>query len=181
VNTARSHLDALVEDGLAARAAEARDGPGRPRTLYSADGPAPGPRAYALLAEMLAGLTSSLDHAGATAVETGKAWGRPLVERAAPSQQVDAEDALARLNRMLDAVGFQPRVRPTEKSTEVGLHHCPFREIAEKHAEVVCAIHLGLMQRAMKELNAPVEAKSLDPFVTPNLCIAYLQSAKAAS
>lgn len=176
LNTARFHLDALVEDGLAERTSEARDVPGRPRILYSAEGPAPGPRSYALLAEMLTGLVASLKDPGLAAVEAGRAWGRHLVERTAPSERVDADEAVSRLNRLLDAIGFQPEVRTTKKVTEVRLHHCPFREVAEKHTDVVCAIHLGLMQGALGELNAPVEATSLEPFVTRHLCVARLQA-----
>jgi predicted ArsR family transcriptional regulator len=175
LNTARFHLDGLVEDRLAQRTSEPRDTPGRPRILYTAEGPAPGPRSYGLLAEMLTGLIASFEDAGPAAVEAGKAWGRHLVDRAAPSERVDAPEAVARLNRVLDAIGFEPEVRKTNKRTEVRLHHCPFREVAAKHSDVVCALHLGLMQGALNELNAPLEAISLEPFVQPNLCIARLQ------
>ena len=180
LNTARFHLDALVDDGLAERTAEPREVPGRPRILYSAQGPAPGPRSFGLLAEMLTGLVASLPDAGPIAVEAGKAWGRHLVERAAPSERVDAEEAVARLHRVLEAIGFRPEVRSARKGTEIRLHHCPFREVAEKHTDVVCAIHRGLMQGALDELNAPLEATSLEPFVTPQMCVARLQAARPA-
>jgi predicted ArsR family transcriptional regulator len=175
VNTARFHLDGLVEDGLAERATESRETPGRPRILYSSEGPSLGPRSYELLAEMLTGFVSSLDDAGPATVGLGKAWGRHLIERAAPSERMDTAEAVARLDRMLDAVGFQPESHATESGVEVRLQRCPFREVAEKHTDVVCAIHLGLMQGALEELDAPVAATSLQPFVTPHLCIARLQ------
>lgn len=178
VNTARFHLDGLVDDGLAERTTESRATRGRPRVLYSPAGPAPGPRSYELLAEMLTGFMSSLEDAGPAAVELGKAWGRHLVERPAPSEHVDAREALIRLNRVLDAVGFGYDVRANEGDTDVRLHHCPFREVAEKHTEVVCQIHLGLMQGALDELGAPLAATSLDPFVTPRLCLAHLAPAQ---
>jgi predicted ArsR family transcriptional regulator len=178
LNTARFHLDGLVEDQLAERTSEPREQPGRPRILYSAHGPVPGPRSYALLAEMLTGLVASLQDAGPAAVEAGRAWGRHLVERAAPSERVDKAEAIRRLNRVLDSIGFQPEVRTTKKGTEVCLHHCPFREVAERHTDVVCAIHLGLMQGALEEVQAPLEATSLEPFVAANLCVAQLQSRK---
>lgn len=174
VNTARFHLDALVEGRLVERTSEARDQPGRPRILYAAQGPIPGPRSYALLAEMLTGLLASFPDAGPAAVAAGQAWGRHLVERAAPSEQLGEADAVARLNRLLDAIGFEPEVRTTDSGSEVCLRHCPFREVAAKHNDVVCAIHLGLMQGALSELQAPVDVASLEPFVTPNLCVARL-------
>lgn len=180
-NTARFHLDGLVDDGLAERATEPRQAPGRPRILYTSQGPTPGPRSYELLSEMLTGLVSSLDDAGAASVGLGKAWGRHLVERAAPSEHLDTQEAVTRLNRLLDAVGFQSEVGATAEGTEVRLHHCPFREVAQKHADTVCAIHLGLMQGALDELGAPLVATSLEPFVTPQMCIAHLHETKAAS
>lgn len=181
LNTARFHLDTLVEDRLAERTAEPRDAPGRPRILYSAEGPQPGPRSYALLAEILTGLVSSLKDSEAVTVETGRAWGQHLVERAAPSEQIDAEEAVTRLGRVLDAIGFQPEIGPgrTKTDTDVRLHHCPFREVAQRHTDVVCTIHLGLMQGALDALQAPVEAAALEPFVKPNLCIARLRTTTA--
>ncbi|MFZ5850475.1 MAG: helix-turn-helix transcriptional regulator [Actinomycetota bacterium] len=182
VNTARFHLDGLVADGLAERAAEPRAIPGRPRILYTAHGAVPGPRSYRLLAEMLTGLVSAAPDAGAAALAAGRHWGRHLVERTAPWQQVDATEAVHRLNRLLDAVGFQPETHPGAGTTdtEVRLRHCPFLEVAERHRDVVCAIHLGLMRGALEELRAPVEAASLAPFVTPSLCVAQLRTATAA-
>jgi len=182
INTARFHLDALVSDGLAERSSEERDVPGRPRILYAARGQLPGPRSYKLLAEMLTGLVASLADRPAAA-EAGRAWGRHLVERAAPSQRVDADEATVRLNRVLDAIGFQPEIRrgKTKTDIEIRLHHCPFREVAERHTDVVCEIHLGLMQGALLELQAPVEATALEPFVSPNLCVARLRGAKTGT
>ena len=179
VNTARFHLGGLVGDGLAERTAEERDLPGRPRILYTARTEVLGPHSYGLLAEMLTGLVASLDDAGPAAVETGRAWGRHLVDRPAPSQRVDANDATARLNRVLDSIGFQPEVRTGSDGIEIRLHHCPFREVALRHTDVVCAIHLGLIQGALAELRAPLEAQSLEPLVAPSLCVARLRAARA--
>lgn len=176
VNTARFHLDGLVSDGLAERTAEERDTPGRPRILFTARAEAAGPRSFQLLAEMLTGLVASLDGAGPAAVEAGRAWGRHLVERPAPSQPVDADEATARLFRVLDAIGFQPETRPDAGGVQVRLRHCPFREVAERHADVVCEMHLGLIQGALSELRAPLQAVSLEPFVAPSLCVARLRA-----
>jgi predicted ArsR family transcriptional regulator len=53
-NTARFHLDKLVEAGLAARERQARATPGRPGMAYrAAGGGLTGERRYRLLAEML--------------------------------------------------------------------------------------------------------------------------------
>lgn len=174
LNTARFHLDGLVEEGLAMRASEPRDVPGRPRILYSADGPVPGPRSYGLLAEMLTGLVASLKDAGPAAAHAGRAWGGHLVERSAPSERISAGEAVTRLNRVLDAVGFAPEARTTKQGTEVLLHHCPFREVAVQQRDVVCSLHLGLIRGVLDEVRAPLHANRLDPFVEPTVCLAHL-------
>jgi predicted ArsR family transcriptional regulator len=179
-NTARFHLDGLVADGFAERATEERAAPGRPRILYGARAEGPGQRSFALLAEMLTGLVVSLGGAGPISLEAGRAWGRHLVDRPPPSRPVHADDATARLNRMLAEIGFEPEMSTGSDGVEVRLHHCPFRGVADRHTDVICAIHLGMMQGALGELRAPLEAESLEPFVTPNLCVGRLRPMSSA-
>jgi predicted ArsR family transcriptional regulator len=175
VNTARFHLDGLVTSGHVERCTQKRATPGRPGILYSVRSDGPGPRNYGLLAQMVTGLVASLDAAGSRATEAGRDWGRHLVQRPLLSERLDAEAAIDRLTEMLDTVGFAPEVTRDGAQVRIGLHHCPFREVAESHAQVVCALHLGLMQGALGELRAPVELEGLQPLVTPQLCLARLQ------
>ena len=174
VNTARFHLDALVRQGRAERRTEGRDSPGRPRVLYTAAPDGTGPRSYRLLARMLTSLVASLDHDGSGAADAGRAWGRHLVERGAPMERLDEDAALQRLHTLLAEVGFEPETRAD--SAEVRIHHCPFLEVAQDHPEVVCALHRGLMEGALDELDAPVGVEDLEPFVTPRLCVARLRN-----
>lgn len=177
VNTARFHLDALVTEGLAERSSEQRVVPGRPRVLYAPRGPVLGPRSFRLLAEMLTGLVASRPDAGPAAVDAGRAWGRHLVDRSEPSRQLGADEAVTRLVQVLDDVGFQPEAHlPNSGLPELRLHNCPFREVAEQHHGVVCGLHLGLMRGALEELRAAVVVTGLDPFVTPTLCLAQLDT-----
>jgi predicted ArsR family transcriptional regulator len=175
INTARFHLDGLVCDGLATRKVEARGTRGRPRILYiSRDGQ--GPRSFGLLAQLLTALVASLDGASQATLAIGRAWGGNLVNEMSPEPPVDLDEALVRFSALLEAIGFEPEiVKPSPKKVEVRLHHCPFREVAELHAEVICNLHLGLMQGALSQLHAKVEALPLSPFVTPNLCTATLR------
>jgi predicted ArsR family transcriptional regulator len=176
VNTARFHLDGLVDDGLASRRSEPRATPGRPRVLYTATLDQAGPRSFGLLAEMLTGLVVSLDGAGPAAVDAGRRWGSQLVQRPSSPRRLGAPEALDRLLEVLVDVGFEPELDGGGQPTEVRLRHCPFREVAQSHADVVCALHLGLMQGALSELQAPVDVTSLEPFVTPSLCIGRLRA-----
>jgi predicted ArsR family transcriptional regulator len=179
VNTARFHLDGLVDVGLATRSREARSEPGRPRSVYAAkpNGRQVGQRSYRLLSQILTSfLASAVAEPAEASVEAGRAWGRYLTDRPAPFQHVAAEEALARLMRILTEIGFEPDAAGTVKKRQINLRHCPFREIAKEHHEVVCSIHLGLMQGALTEMKAPMSADRLEPFVEPALCVAHLSA-----
>lgn len=183
-NTARFHLDALVESGAAERTIEERDQPGRPRTLYTArpDGARAGRRSYRLLAEILAGsVATETSEPAAAAVRAGEEWGRYLADRPPPFRRVDAQSAVRQLVEALDEVGFSPEAVTNGPEQQIHLHHCPFRETAEHHREVVCSIHLGLMQGLLDEIDAPIEATELEPFVEPTLCIAHMTARHPAA
>jgi predicted ArsR family transcriptional regulator len=92
---------------------------------------------------------------------------------------VTAEQATADLVRVLDEIGFAPEAVTSGRKRQVLLHHCPFREAAEQHREVVCSVHLGLMRGLLEESGAPLQAERLDPFVEPSLCVTHL-AARAA-
>lgn len=177
-NTARFHLDGLVEQGLAHRETERRDVPGRPRALYAAtaDSPRAGGRSYRLLAEILTSYVAThTKDPGKAALEAGEAWGRFLAERPDPLRRVGAAEAERQLVDTLEDIGFAPEAVTAGRERQIRLHRCPFREAAEAvHGEVVCAVHLGLMRGMLTELDAPLDAKRLDPFVEPSLCVARL-------
>jgi predicted ArsR family transcriptional regulator len=176
-NTARFHLDGLVDAGLAARATEERSQPGRPRMVYratTADVPT-GQRSYRLLADMLTKIVAdAVPEPEAAAVAAGESWGRYLAERPAPSQRVDAEDAIRRLTKVLADAGFAPGAVTDPAAPVIPLRHCPFREIAQHGPAVVCSLHLGLMRGVLAEVRAPLAAQRLEPFVEPSLCLAHL-------
>jgi len=179
-NTARFHLDALAEAGLAERRPEERDQPGRPRILYAAvpDAARAGKRNYRLLAEILTGyLAAHLPQPAQAAREAGQAWGRYLADPPPPHRRVDADAATEQLVGILDEIGFAPESVTTDDDRRVLLRHCPFRETAEEHREVVCSVHLGLMQGVLAGLDAPLTADRLDAFVEPHLCVGHLRSA----
>jgi predicted ArsR family transcriptional regulator len=182
-NTARFHLDGLVETGLAERAIEDRRVPGRPRTLYTAspDAAPTGRRSYRLLSEILTTfLSSQVAQPAKAAVKAGAAWGRYLAEKPAPFQRVDAAHATRQLVSVLDVVGFAPEAATAGGRRRILLHHCPFREVAESHGDIICSLHFGLMQGLLSELDAPLQADRLDPFVEPSLCVVQLSTPAGA-
>jgi predicted ArsR family transcriptional regulator len=175
-NTARFHLDGLVDAGLVERAIEDRGVPGRPRTLYSANSDAAitGRRSYRLLTEILASLLASQRQPAKAAMDAGNAWGRYLVSKPAPFEHVDSASATRQLVSALDDIGFAPEAVTAGRKRRILLHHCPFRDVVESQGEVICSIHLGLMQGLLGELDAPLHAERLEPFVEPSLCVAHL-------
>ncbi len=176
-NTARFHLDALVDAGLAARAPKERTTPGRPSMAYRAvaGGETMGRRRYRLLAEMLTSLIAGmLPKPGEAAGEAGREWGRYLTEPPPPYQRLDAGEAVGRLTATMAEIGFAPEAVTDGTQYQLRLRQCPFREVAENHQDVVCQLHLGLMQGALAQMRAPVTADRLQPFAEPSLCIAYL-------
>jgi predicted ArsR family transcriptional regulator len=191
-NTTRFHLDGLAEAGLVRRVPEGRDRPGRPRMVYRAEAP-DGRHSYRLLAEMLASLVSGMlpDPEGA-AIEAGRAWGRHLADPPAPFQRLGTAEALERLDRMMAGMGFRPEIehgadhpgpdgpggqdgRDGPEEVRIRVRNCPFGTVAERHADVVCPLHLGLIQGALTEMGVPLAADRLDPLVEPHLCLAYLR------
>jgi predicted ArsR family transcriptional regulator len=180
-NTVRMHLGALVSQGRAERVAPERHRPGRPPLLFRAvpKMDPTGPRNYRLLAEILTGgLAARRDPAGA-AFAAGRRWGgqlalfapTPTGDRGAAVESGEPTD---RLVALLDDLGFAPERRDVERKPYIGLRHCPFLELAETRAQVVCPVHLGLMQSALEAWGASVTVDRLDAFVEPDLCLARL-------
>lgn len=179
-NTARFHLEALVSDGVLDRVPEPPSGRGRPRVGYRArPGLARGEtRRYHLLAEILLGhLAQTSDDPSAAATAAGRSWGAYLVPRPAPSRgAISREEAGVRLTAMLDELDFAPELDRggADGPDRVRLRHCPFLELARPHSELVCPLHLGLMQGALTELQAPTTVTSLEPFAESGACIAHV-------
>lgn len=173
-NTARFHLDGLVEAGLATREAQARATPGRPSVAYrTTDGDPAAGRRYRLLAEMLTSLIAGVMPEPATAaVAAGREWGAYLTEQPPPYQRPGAEEAVERLTAIMEQLGFAPQAGTGEAT--LCLRQCPFREVAQAHQDVVCSLHLGLMRGALAKMRAPVTADRLEPFAEPTLCVAHL-------
>ncbi len=177
-NTARFHLEALVQAGLATRETEDRETPGRPRVCYRAvaDGPG-GRRRYRLLAEMLTSLiAATMPEPAQAAEDAGREWGTYLTNQPPPYQRPTAEEAVAKLTAITEELGFSPRAEADDGRGHrlLYLRQCPFREVAKHHQDVICALHLGLMRGALDRMRAPVTTDQLEPFVEPGLCVARL-------
>lgn len=175
-NTARFHLDGLVDAGLAAREPRARATPGRPSMTYraaSGGGLAAG-RRYRLLAEMLSSMIAAvLPDAANASTEAGREWGAYLTEQPPPYERPGAGESIDKLLATLGGLGFACRPVADGNPYDLRMVECPFRDVARHHQDVVCSLHLGLMQGALAKMRAPVSAAGVEPF-SERGCIAHL-------
>lgn len=145
VNTVRPHLERMREVGLLQVDTEARGGVGRPQHRYSLapDAPALGlePSPYPVLARMLlrAAAGAGLERSDVTdaGFEQGELDARRWPEDA---------DALEALIVEQAKLGFDPAVVEQPDGATMAFAHCPFRDLAEEHPELVCGLHCGLVE-----------------------------------
>ncbi|WP_261898408.1 helix-turn-helix transcriptional regulator [Mycobacterium marinum] len=175
-NTVRFHLDTLVSDGRVEQVEPDRKRPGRPPLMFRAipQMDPGGPRHYRLLAEILTMSLAAGRDPRAKALAAGRAWGRQLESPAPHGKKMGAKESIDHLVGVLDELGFAPERRESGGEQQIGLRHCPFLELAETRASVVCPIHLGLMQGALESWESPVAVDRLDAFVEPDLCLTHL-------
>lgn len=191
-NTVRSHLDQLERAGYVLSETEPPRGPGRPRTVYRATAASEEGRNYRLLAELLTRhLAATSPDPTQAAVAAGRAFatagevsagevtaGEVTAGEATAGEdaaQPEAAQALSTLVQILADSGFAPEVAPDGAS--IALRHCPFKELAQAQRDVVCGVHLGLIQGALHQLHAPIAATRLVPFVEPDRCLTILEPA----
>jgi predicted ArsR family transcriptional regulator len=165
-NTIRPHLRRLVEAGRVA--AETRRGPsagGRPQTLFTAvvQGPREG-RDYRLLADILATLLAG-PRARAGAQRLAREWGDFLVTRHAPPPGARRPGPnLAVLREALAEAGFDPRFRRRgNRSVEIALRGCPFRDLLDEHRDLVCTVHQGLLEGMLEGSRPPLHLRAFEP------------------
>lgn len=153
VNTARGHLDELVERGAVRVSTTPAEGRGRPSLIFQVR--VPDNRAvaqeYVSLVEVLA---SVIADTGRLTPETldkarkiGRDWARKMEES---GQSPDSlPDVLDLLYVKLRDMGFDPVVSaPKNEPAQLSLHSCPFVTGDERPSPFVCAIHEGFLQEA---------------------------------
>jgi predicted ArsR family transcriptional regulator len=59
---------------------------------------------------------------------------------------------VAALSSALADLGFDPATGDGGTAVTIAFTHCPFRELAEAHPEVVCHLHRGLIEGFVEQL-----------------------------
>lgn len=146
-NTVRPHLDKMRDVGLVAVEAAGRGDIGRPQHRYSLADDAPSlglePPVLPMLARMVLSLADRLGAGADDAHHIGRDEGAARSSRfaAAPS-------SLEALVSDLDRLGFDPVVSDDPDDPDaavVAFANCPFGDLAERHTELVCSLHRGLV------------------------------------
>ena len=161
-NTAREHLDRLINDGFVTCAPETRESKGRPKMLYSA--------ASGVSTELGSIRGRKIEAAQERADQLRRMLPVPPVGQhtlagctgAAAQRQLDA------LDDHLDQSGFDARVAANGR--QVNLHDCPYSEMVRDHPEV-CAVHYRLIQGVLEQADGPLRAVALNILDAPHLCV----------
>lgn len=169
-NTAREHLDALVDLGLVVRERSTPHGRGRPSWRFRASEAKteydPRVREYAGLAAALSAyLAETSAHPTAEALVAGRQWGAQLSQGRTAT---DPADARRQVVAIIDELGFSPKTDADSVSVE--LTRCPLLDVAKRYPDVVCSVHLGLVQAALDNLGVDGASTELEPFARPGSC-----------
>jgi predicted ArsR family transcriptional regulator len=173
-NTLRDHLSALVEAGLVVRYQAPAEGRGRPRWLYgTAETPSVDENA-----ELAAALAWRLAHRERdplrAARDVSRHWALQIVAREQLEAQPTAREGRAQVVRVLDNLGYAPR--PDARVDKVALTRCPLLQVASDVPEVVCNVHLGLVEELLEASGADRSRATLTPFASPGTCALRLMA-----
>ncbi len=168
-NTVREQVNWLVDHDYVTRVRQPHEGRGRPAWLYQARGPRPGDGDYVELAAALAWrLQDASPDTHAEALAAGRRWGSDLVARRGAAAAPSPESGRRWTVELLDELGYAPA--PDGEDREVVLHRCPLLQAAYRFPDVVCSVHLGMVQSALEAHGASSAASELRPFSAPGQC-----------
>jgi predicted ArsR family transcriptional regulator len=164
--TVAFHLDRLVREGLLdityeRRTGRSGPGAGRPAKLYrrsarQVEVSLP-ERRYDLAGELLASAVEE-------AARTGECP-RAVLGRRAHDLGRSLAAGRCDMTELLEATGYEPRV----VGGDLVLANCPFHNLAEEHAEIVCEMNLRLLDGMLSALDTDLHAH-LRP-APPNCCV----------
>lgn len=182
-NSVRLHLEGLTAGLLVEAAPEPPAGRGRPATRYRATAAAravppedPAATDYrGLVSAFAEHLADGVEDPRGTSRRIGQGWGRRLMAEQPPAV-ASADDSIAdsgparrEVIDLLGRLGFSPQPHPERPSTE-RLTTCPLLEVAQAHPDVVCQVHLGLVEGALTTRDDREHEVELEPFAEVGAC-----------
>lgn len=146
-NTVRPHLERMRDLGLVDVSTAATGAVGRPQHRYELSSSAPSlglePPVFPLLARMLLSAAASAGLDADELVDAGREQGRIDGGRASVARR---DDTIGALEHQLEELGFDPMRADEGAEVTIAFTHCPFRDLAETHPELVCSLHRGMVE-----------------------------------
>ncbi len=167
-NTLREQIAWLLDRQLIRRHKVPPKGLGRPAWHYEAIGPIPGSEDYSELAAALAWQLGQNDAPHAQSLRAGRRWGRQLCADRGARPAGTAAQGRRRTVALLDELGYAPRT--DQRADRVALTRCPLLQAAHQFPDVVCAVHLGLVQSILEAYGADPNRVALKAFSAPGTC-----------
>lgn len=169
-NTVRPHLERMRDLALVDVSTAATGAVGRPQHRYALSSSAPSlglePPVFPLLARMLLTAAASAGVDADELVDVGREQGRADGARATSVGRADIVDAL---EHQLDELGFDPMRADEGDGVTIAFTHCPFRELAEVHPQLVCNLHRGLVE-GFVSCDADTVVQEFHPLVDRTPC-----------
>lgn len=168
INTARGHLEELVEMGAVEAVAEPAKGRGRPALLFrvrTPDNREVAAEHISLINTMAKFLADDTPEGREKAREIGRTWARDV----GVAKGTSADASTQELINLLCSLGFDPtQCVKSNGAREIGIRSCPFvsRDIPVP-SMTICAIHQGFIQEYVHEDDVDLE---LLPLATDAMC-----------
>lgn len=168
-NVARMHLAKLEQAGFLTTDFRRTGGGGRPAKLYRLSEMVitfgfP-PRRYELLSRLAVdSLAAGGSHEDVLRVcrEAGAAEGRRALasEAHSPTSPATVAELVARI---AEEQGLLPEVAWKDKTLEVIVNNCTFRELSEADPDLVCAMHRAFLEGVLEVVTAGLGRLRIDP------------------
>ena len=164
-NTVREHLDRLLDAGHIVRETERRTTRGRPRVLYSA-------------------ATGEAEASSPVARRKARAAAErgDIMRRVMPWTGTSVSDLGTDSTHQLDAIvdhltesGFDPLI--DESALTIDLTPCPHATAQSANRDILCSVHLGIMQSVLAEAQGPLSVEGMKPSCDPTQCVVQLAMA----
>jgi predicted ArsR family transcriptional regulator len=169
-NTVRPHLERMRDLGLVEVTTVSTGSVGRPQHRYAiaADAPSLGlePPAFPTVTRVLLRAAAAAGVDPDELVEAGREQGRSDFVRAGADHPDDLVDAL---EGELAAFGFDPARADDGDEVTIAFTHCPLRELAEAHPDLVCAMHRGMVEGFLG-CGSGAEVRRFHPLVDRTPC-----------
>ena len=173
-NTVRPHLERMRDLGLVEVTAAATGAGGRPQHRYAIADDAPSlglePPVFPLLAKVLLAGAAAGGLDPDDLLDAGRDQGVTAAGTAPPA--LACADAL---EKELAGLGFDPARVDDADDVTIAFTHCPFRELAEAHPDLVCSMHRGMVE-GFVAARGDADVTRFHPLVDRSPCRVELQT-----